>query len=89
MVHIYMSKEVLIEQAVNKLQAVMEKDFDTIPPRKKALLSMEFEDLYNRLAPFRSGSKVVGLVADDCLQMKQQLAMSEIKVPENAHSQLH
>lgn len=89
MVYIYMNKEELIEQAVNKLQEVLEKELDAIPPRNKALLSIELEDLYNRLAPYRSGSAVVKVIADDCLQLKYQLAMCEIEIPEDAHSLLH
>lgn len=89
MVYIYMNKEELIEQAVNKLQEVMEKEMDDIPPRKKALLSIELEDLYKRLAPYRSGSAVVEVIADDCLQLKYQLTMCETDIPEDVHAVLH
>jgi len=89
MVYIYMNKEELIEQAINKLQEVMEKELNAIPPEKKALLSIELEDLYNRLAPYRSGSLVVEIIADDCLQLKYQLTMCETEISEDAHALFH
>lgn len=79
----YMTKEVLMEKAVNKLKELAGKDFSAMSSKEKAFHVIELDRLYNSLSPFRSGSEVAGAIADDCLMMKRQLIESDFRMIEN------
>ena len=78
----YMTKEVLMEKAVNKLKELAGKDFNAMSSKEKAFHAIELDRLYNSLSPFRS-SGVAGAIADDCLMMKRRLIESDFRTVEN------
>lgn len=80
----YMSKEVLMERAVNKLKEIAEKDLNAMTPREKALNVIELEKLHNRLIPFGVGSELAGAIANDCMEMKRKLIESDFKKVSNS-----
>lgn len=86
MSHVFMTKEMVIGEVRSKVEGVRNRGIESLTSKEKAYITIELEKLYSKIDSFRYTDEIAGKVADECMQLKHDLAMSEYKTVESMKS---